>query len=125
MDAKKPIGPAEALDQLLQIIREEAASNPRFERRMLEAAGFQVIYRGDQTLSALDPVLVAMRGFEEFRRTFNSMRTAEIKKVGKDSALFSVGERLPTQPGALTDLLWDRASQRLSNLAPQLRVAAE
>ena len=51
MEAKKPIGAGEALDKLLQIIREEANSNPRFERRLLEAVGYQVFYRGEETLA--------------------------------------------------------------------------
>jgi hypothetical protein len=125
MSNSKVLGAGEALDRFFQIVREEAANNPRFERRLLEAVGFHVFYRGEEALVAIDPVLVAMKGREEFRRTFMSMRAADIRKAGKSSDLFRSSERLPTSPGGLTELLWDRASQRLENLTPQRLQAAE
>lgn len=125
MDAKRSIDPAEALDKLLQVIREEAQANPRFGRRLLEAVGHPVFFRGEEALSAIDPVLVAMHGYEEFRATFLSMKAAEIKKVGKASGLLVGASRLPTAVGDLVDLLWDRASQRLRDLYPHSRHAAE
>jgi hypothetical protein len=119
MDAKRPIDPAEALDKLFQIVREEAQANPRFNRRLLEAVGHPVYFRGEEALSAVDPVLVAMRGYHEFRATFLSMKAAEIKKIGKASGLLVGTNRLPTVVGELVDLLWDRAHQRLHDLYPQ------
>jgi hypothetical protein len=123
MDAKRSIDPAEALDKLFQVVREEAQANPRFGRRLLEAVGYHVLYRGEEALSAIDPVLVAMRGYEEFRATFLSMTAAEIKKIGKASNLLVGSNALPKTVGGLVDLLWDRAQQRLHDLYP--RQAAE
>jgi len=119
MDAKRSIDPAAALDKLFQVVREEALANPRFGRRLLEAVGHPVIYRGEEALSAVDPILVAMRGYKEFRTTFLSMRAAEIKKIGRVSGLLVGANRLPTAVGDLVDLLWDRARQRLHDLYPQ------
>ncbi len=125
IDIHRSVGPAEALDRLFQVVREEALANPRFGRRLLEAVGQTVLYRGEEAIAAIDPVLVAMRGFEEFRATFLSMKAAEIKKVGKASGLLVGTDRLPNTVGALVDLLWDRASQRLHDLYPRNRDAAE
>jgi hypothetical protein len=125
MSDGKVIGAGEALDRFFQIVREEAASNPKFERRLLEAVGFDVFYRGEEALATVDPVLVAKKGRDEFRRTFLSMSAAEIKRIGKSCDLFRTGDRLGSTPGALTDLLWDRASQRVENLTPQRLQAAE
>jgi hypothetical protein len=119
MDAKPSIDPAEALEKLFHIVREEAQANPRFARRLLEAVGHPVVFRGEEALSAIDPVLVAMRGYKEFRETFLSMKAAEIKKIGKTSGLLVGTNRLPTAVGELVDLLWDRAEQRLHDLYPQ------
>jgi hypothetical protein len=125
MDTQRQIDPAEALDKFFQAVREEALANPKFGRRLLEAIGYSVIYRGEEAINAVDPVLVAMQGYEEFRRTFLSMRPAEIKKVGKSSGLLVGVAPLPTTVGNLVDLLWERARQRLHDLYPQKRFAAE
>jgi hypothetical protein len=56
---------------------------------------------------------------EEFRKTFLSMRPAEIEKIGEASGLLVGIARLPAAVGDLVDLLWDRASQRIHDLYPQ------
>jgi hypothetical protein len=125
MTTQRTIGPAEALDDLFQIIREEALGNPRFARRLLEAVGHTVEFRGEEALAAVDPVLVAMRGVEEFRRTFLSMNANEIKKIGKTFSLIESHETKGRALGPLVDLLWERASERVRDLVPQRRQAAE
>ncbi len=119
----KHVDPAKALDTFFSIIRQEALANPAFGRRLIEAVGYTVTYRGEEALAATDPVLVAMSGAEEFRRTFLSMRAAEIKKLGEASGLFAKKETLPRGSAELVDILWSRASERLRNLVG--RQAAE
>jgi hypothetical protein len=60
-----------------------------------------------------------MRGYEEFRATFLSMKAAVIKKIGKASGLLVGANRLPSTAGELVELLWKRASQRRHDLYPQ------
>ncbi len=129
MDTKRLIDPVEALDKLFGIVREEATSNPRFGRRLLEAIGYRVIFRGEDAVEAVDPVLVAMHGLEEFRKTFLSMTAAEVKKVGEAHGLIQKppkgGKKTKQTHSELVDLLWNRARQRLADLFPQARDAAE
>lgn len=125
MSTHQTIDPAEALDNLFQVVREEALRNPAFARRLLVAVGCTVEFRGEQALAAVDPVLVAIRGPEEFRRTFLSMSAKEIKKIGKDFSLIEESETKKKSVAALVDLLWERASERMHDLVPRTRYAAE
>ena len=87
MEPKHPIDPAEALDKFFAIVREEAFSNPKFGRRLVEAIGFNVVYRGDGAVQVIDPVMVAMQGREEFFRTFGSFPEKDIRKIGEAHGL--------------------------------------
>lgn len=120
----RTLEPAEALDRVFRVIREEALANPTFGRRLLEAAGVTVTYRGEEAIAAVDPVLVALAGHEEFRRTFLSMKAAELKKIGEATGILHKKERLPKSATELVDLLWDRAQQRIRDTLPS-RIAAE
>jgi hypothetical protein len=124
MDSRRKSDPAEALDSLFQVIREEAMSNPKFARRLLDAVGFTVEFRGEEALASVDPLLVAMHGLEEFRRTFSSMKAKDVSKVGIEFNLIEKEEAKGKKIGALVDLLWDRASERMRDLVPR-RQAAE
>lgn len=132
MDPNEVIDPTQALDEFFKIIREEAAANPQFSRRLVEAVGYKVIFRGDDAIATVDPVLVAMRGLAEFRATFETMSTKDIQKIGEAHGLLERPVRPPrgvrvVQPtlSELIALLWDRAQQRKHDLFPQLRQAAE
>ncbi len=125
MTTHRTIDPAEALNGLFQVVREEALSNPKFARRLLEIVGYTVEFRGEEALAAVDPVLIAQRGPEEFRRTFLSMSLKDIKKIGKDFSLVEAHETNRKPIGALVDLLWERARERAYDLFPRAREAAE
>lgn len=126
MTMHRTVDPAEALDGLFQIVREEALGNPKFARRLLEAVGYTVEFRGKDAVAAVDPILLARRGPEEFRRTFLSMDLKEVKKVGEDFNLVEKHETKAMKKVApLVDLLWERASERVYDLFPRAREAAE
>jgi hypothetical protein len=120
---RRTVDPAEALDGLFKVVREEALSNPKFARRLLDAVGCTVEFRGKEALAAVDPVLVAMRGLEEFRRTFLSMSAADLKKIGKTFSLMETHETARKTVGQLVDLLWERSSERVRDLTPALEAA--
>ena len=119
------IDAAQALATLFEIVREEALNNPKFARRLLEAVGHTVEFRGEQALAAVDPLLVAKSGEDEFRRTFLSMTAANLKKIGKDFSLIETHEMARKSVPQLVQLLWERASERRRDLVPQRREAAE
>jgi hypothetical protein len=123
MTTHRTVDPAEAFNGLFKVVREEALSNPMFARRLLEAVGCIVEFRGEEALAAVDPVLVAMRGPEEFRRTFLSMKAADLKKIGKTFSLMESHETARKSAGQLVDLLWERASERVRDLIPTLEAA--
>ena len=125
MDTKVQIDAAQALDALFQIVREEALSNPVFARRLLVAVGHEVVFRGEEALAAVDPLLVALSGAEEFRRTFLSMSMRDLKKIGREFNLFDPPETTRKTVAQVVELLWERASERKRDLFPSLRHAAE
>ncbi len=138
MDTKRKIDATEALDKLFQIVRQEALGNPTFARRLLEAVGYTVEFRGEEALVAVDPVLVAMRGREEFRRTFVSMPLAGVKVIGQAFNLVESHEfdkevvgkngkkkKQKKSVGEIEELLWERSSERMRDLVPSTRQAAE
>lgn len=124
MTTHRTVDPAEALDSLFQVVREEALSNPRFARRLLVAVGHTVQFRGEEALATVDPMLVAMQGVAEFRRTFLSMTARDLKRIGKTFSLMETHETARKPVGALVDLLWERAKERVHDLIPT-RQAAE
>lgn len=125
MISKPPIDPATALDKLFQVVREEALANPRFARRLLEVTGHTVQFRSEEALVAIDPILVAKQGADEFRATFVSMKPADVKKVAIASGIWSPSERPPKAIGEFVDILWRRACERREDLSPTRREAAE
>ena len=125
MTTSRRIDPAEALDTLFQIIRQEALSNPNFARRLLDAVGQPVEFRGEEALAAVDPTLVAAQGPDEFRRTFLSMTASELKKIGKNFNLIETHETVRKSVPQLVELLWERAIERRRDLVPSLHQAAE
>ncbi|MDX2307668.1 MAG: hypothetical protein NW216_05470 [Hyphomicrobium sp.] len=129
MDTRKPIDPSTAIENLFQIIRDEALANPTFARRLLEAVGHKVVFRGDEALAAIDPYLIAMNGPEEFRRTFMSMPQKQAEKIALDYEFVRKPARGTKAPklthNQLVDLMWERAQERVEDLFPKRRVAAE
>lgn len=116
---------ATALDGFFQVVRQEALANPAFARRLLEALGCTVEFRGEEAIAAADPLLVAVRGPEEFRRTFLSMKVKDVAKIGQEFNLMEKDEIKGKKIGPLVDLLWERASERMRDLFPHARHAAE
>lgn len=129
MDKPHRVDPIAALDKFYQVVREEATSNPTFGRRLLEAIGYTVIYRGDEAMEAVDPLLVAMKGKEEFFRTFLSFPDREIERIGVSRGLLLKGAigkgKTKLTTAQLVDQLYVRTTDRLDDMFPKTRQAAE
>jgi hypothetical protein len=116
MSRTETLEPSQALDKFFAIVRDEAASNPVFAARLLNALDVNVMFRGKDAADAIDPLLIASKGLEEFRVTFLSFDDKTLKKLLSDHNLASktdIGKRKGT---ALVDLLWERASTKYRQL---------
>lgn len=116
------LAPSEALERILDVIRQEAAENPSFAKRLAEA-GFvetdDVARDGAPSGSSHDPVLAAARGDSAaFRAQFLKLPVAELKAIIKTFRLATESQvkgvtGKPKQAG-LVDLMWDGARRKLA-----------
>ena len=112
------ISPSEALDRMFSIIREEAASNPTFARRMLDAVGVQVVFQGTEAASSVDPVIAAGRMDQvAFREMFSTFSEADVKKLLTSYGLATVDDIkcVSTKPKKIgfIELMWAGARSKL------------
>jgi hypothetical protein len=119
MTDRVQLGPEEALERIFEVIRQEAAANPKFSRRMLEAVGVSVKFTGSDSSIAADPVLIAARHeYDTFREMLQTFTDAELKKMLKNFGL-ATDEQIKgvkTKPKKLgfIDLLWDGARRKIA-----------
>ncbi len=114
MGKQNEIEPVEALDRFFSIIRERANSDPLFARQLSDAIGHTVVFRGEEAIQSIDPIMVARQGANEFRETFLSFSAKDLKKILKDFGLASAQDmKGKNKPALLVDLMWERASIKL------------
>jgi len=116
--SKSQRSPDEVLTLIFEIIREEAVANPNFAKRLLEAAGAQVVFNGPEAATAADPVIAAARfEYDVFREMFLTFREPDLKKLIKSYALATDEQvrSVKTRPkkDGMIDLMWDGAKRRL------------
>jgi hypothetical protein len=112
------ITPGEALERIFEVIREEAANNPKFAHRMLDAAGVTVIFSGPDAAKVADPIVVAARGdYASFRESFLGFPEKDLKGLLKGFALATdeqiKGVKTKPKQSGLVDLLWEGAQRKL------------
>lgn len=114
MSYEKQIDVGRALDKFFAIVRQEAMGNPRFAKELVEALGYEVVFRGTEALPAVDPVLIAKQGEEAFRTTFLTFKAAELKKMIKAFGLGTDADlkAAKTAP-AMVDLMWQGARAKI------------
>jgi hypothetical protein len=112
------LAPGDALDRIFEVIRQEAAGNPTFARRMLDAAGVTVVFSGPEAAVAADPVLLAARGdYAVFRESFLSFTEKDLKALIKGHGLATdeqvKGVKSKPKQAGLVDLMWEGATRKL------------
>ncbi len=110
--------PAEALERIFEVIRQEASSNPAFARRMLDAAGVTVLFSGHDAVKAADPIIAAARAdYASFRESFIAFPEKDLKALIKGFALATEeqikGVKTKPKQGGLVDLMWQGAKRQL------------
>ena len=119
MTHRVQLSPAEALERIFEVIRQEAAANPTFARRMLDAAGVSVSFTGSEATIAADPILAAARNeYDTFNEMFQTFAEADLKKLIKNFGLATEeqvkGVKTKPKKIGLIDLLWDGSRRKLS-----------
>lgn len=108
--------PAEALDRFFAIIRQEAIDNPRFAARILNALGAKVVFRGDAAAASVDPLQVALQGYDEFRATFLSFPVKDLKALVKDFSLATTADmKGKGKAPQIVDVMWAGASAKIKD----------
>ena len=121
MNEQKALEPVSALDGFFSVVREEAAANPTFARRLHDALGSTVLFQGGDATAAVDPVLMVGQGVEAFRESFLTFKPAELKKIMKDFGLAVPADfKGKTKTPQLVELMWERASLKYADLTPSL-----
>ncbi len=125
MIGKEQVTAVEALEKFFTIVRDEAAANPKFARRLTEALGIEVSFIGEEAAYAVDPILIANQGADKFRKTFLTFKAKDLKKIMKDFALATSQDfKGRTKPPQLVELMWERTQNRLYDLKPRLKRAS-
>ncbi len=112
------ISPAEALERIFEVVREEATSNPTFAKRMLDAAGVTVVFSGPDAAKVADPIVAAARGdYASFRESFIGFPEKSLKDLIKGFALATneqvKGVKTEPKQDGLVDLMWEGARRKL------------
>jgi hypothetical protein len=120
MKPNEAASPVEALDGLFQAIRTEAETNPEFAHRIARALKMNIMFRGDEALLLVDPVLVADQGQLEFRKTFTSFSVQDLKKIATEHNLATSSDlrrfRSDNAKPKLIDLMWNGAVSKLRDV---------
>ena len=114
----KSVSPGEALERIFEVIREEAAGNPTFARRLLDAAGVTVVCSGPDAAKVADPILTAARtDYASFRESFLGFAEKDLKALIKGFALATdeqiKGVKTKPKQSGLVDLMWEGARRKL------------
>jgi hypothetical protein len=112
------VSPGEALEKIFEVIREEAAANPSFARRLLDAAGVTVVFSGPDAAKVADPILAAARAdYAGFRESFIGFTEKDLKGLIKGFGLATEeqikGVKTKPKQSGLVDLMWEGAKRKL------------
>lgn len=110
----KQIEPVEALERFFAVIRQEATDNPSFAARLLGALGVSVVFRGEAATASVDPLQVALQGYDEFRATFLTFPVKDLKAFVKDFGLATPADmKGKSKAHQIVELMWSGASTKI------------
>lgn len=114
----KSVSASEALERIFEVIRDEAAANPTFARRMLDAVGVTVVFSGPEAAKVADPIIAAARSdYASFRESFLGFTEKDLKSLIKGFALATEeqvkGIKTKPKQSGLVDLMWEGANRKL------------
>ena len=110
--------PAEVLEKLFEIIRQEAAKSPVLTRRLLELAGVTVTFTGTDAVKVADPISMAAHSdYVTFRECFYTLTDKQLKTMLSEYKLATEEQVAAIKSKAKKDgfieLLWKGSQRRL------------
>lgn len=109
------IGAAEYLDQLFEVIREEARANPEFAARLVRATGGKVVFPERDKAVLLNPLDIAAReGPEGVVDHYTSLDASTLRRVLKEHNLATPVDVRTRSKDDLLDMLARRACERVA-----------
>ena len=105
----------EYVDRFFDEIRTEVRSNPQFAARLVKALGGDVVFEAASRSDVANPYVLAAKGSKsQFYSTFATLKPSEIKKVLRDNNLATRIDMAGKTPNQLIDMLFERASSKVS-----------
>jgi hypothetical protein len=107
--------PAEYLDRFFDELREEVRANPKLAARLVKALGGNVVFEDEAKADIANPYALAAAGSKSrFYSVFASMKANQVKKVLRDNHLATAVDMAGKNASQLIDMLFDRASSKVS-----------
>lgn len=114
----------EALDEFFRVVRRYADQDEKFAAELVNALGVPISIELEpkdlaKALPYLDPVIVAGKGIDEFRKVFRPLTDAQLRKI---IVHFNIASKdaVPAKNGPkgeeLFDMLWEGANKRRQKL---------
>ncbi len=111
--SKQQVPPQLALNRFLDALRDEAAVNVSFRNRLIEALALEVLIEGEEEISTLDPVSLAItKGESAFRRIYEQLNAAGIRAVLLEAKLATRPDLTGQNKSGLINMLYQRARNR-------------
>ncbi|MBI1340919.1 hypothetical protein GC169_12030 [bacterium] len=105
----------EYLDRFFDELRDEVRSNPRLAARLVKAMGGSVVFEAETSVEIANPYLLAASGSKSrFYTVFSQMKPNQLKRVLKENNLATSIDLAGKSPSQLVDMLYDRASSKVS-----------
>ncbi len=115
MAEDKRLDPVAYLDRFFDELRDEVRTNPKFANRLVKAMGGNVVFENATKSEIANPYILAANGDKsEFYSVFSPLKPSQIKKVLKDNNLATAVDVRGKSPSELLDMLYDRASLKVS-----------
>lgn len=113
MSERTRLPPQLALNRFLDAVRDEAATNPGFRGRLLEALAIEIYIEGEEEISAVDPIGLARSKSEAtFRRVYSQLNATALRAVLRDADLATATDLKGQTKASLIDMLWSRSRSR-------------
>ncbi len=109
------LNPVEYLDRFFDELRDEVRTNPQFASRLVKALGGNVVFDDAAKSEVANPYVLAATGSRSsFYSVFSTLKPAQLKRVLRDNNLASSIDMAGKNAAQLIDMMFDRATSKVS-----------